>query len=226
MKMSDLMRILKPLSDRIKNLMVRSSVLSSNDSGSFQRLKIQALADEILSDVPRVQDYGLASNPLDGSDAIVIFPSGDRSQGIIIAVDNRQYRVKNLAKGEVCIYTDEGDKIHLKRGNKIEITTGELTVNAATKVIVNAPNSEITSSVGILMTTPLLTVAGLIRCTGLGAGVAAVAGKAKILGDLEATGSVADGTRTMAADRAIYNGHTHPENGTGGGTTSAPNQPM
>ena len=48
-----------------------------------------------------------------------------------------------------------------------------------------------------------------------------VVGDVTITGNLAASGHVSDGVRTMAADRAIYNGHNHP--GDSGGTTGAPN---
>ncbi|OQB05769.1 MAG: Bacteriophage Mu Gp45 protein [bacterium ADurb.Bin212] len=226
MRITDIQRLLNSYKVRIINLLGRGFVESIDDSTQIQKVKGKLMADESLDDLERLQDYGYASNPLPSGEMLVAFPSGNRGHGIVIKCDDRRYRVKNLASGEVAIYTDEGDKIHLKRGNKIEITTGELTVNASIKAKVTAPTTEIISATGVTITTPLLNVSGLIQCAGLGAGVTPVAGKAKILGDLEATGDVSDGTRSMAGDRTIYNTHTHPENGTGGGTTSAPNEPM
>lgn len=54
--------------------------------------------------------------------------------------------------------------------------------------------------------------------------------KARFEMDIEATGHIKDlcdgAGKTMAAMRTTYNGHTHKENGDGGGTTNAPGQPM
>lgn len=54
--------------------------------------------------------------------------------------------------------------------------------------------------------------------------------KARFEMPVESTGDIKDNCdgsgKTMADMRATYNGHTHPENGDGGGTTSKPNQPM
>lgn len=46
--------------------------------------------------------------------------------------------------------------------------------------------------------------------------------------NIQAAGNVSDqgGSKTMAGMRQIFNLHNHPENGTGGGTTSQPNQGM
>lgn len=49
------------------------------------------------------------------------FLGGNRAQGLAVKVDDRRYRLKGLACGEVALYTDEGDKIHLERGNLIVI---------------------------------------------------------------------------------------------------------
>lgn len=54
--------------------------------------------------------------------------------------------------------------------------------------------------------------------------------KARFEMPIESTGDIKDNCdgsgKTMAQMRATYNGHTHKENGDGGGTTDKPNQPM
>lgn len=54
--------------------------------------------------------------------------------------------------------------------------------------------------------------------------------KARFEMDIESTGQIKDlcdgAGKTMSAMRTTYNGHTHKENGDGGGTTDKPNQPM
>lgn len=236
-----LKKLMAPLQRRIMNMVARAVIQSIDDSKKMQVVKALVSADEIKEALERLQNYGFTSKPLAGAEGVALFVDGNRDHGVVICVDDRRYRVKNLANGEVCIYSDEGDKIHFKRGNKIEITTMELTVNATTKVDVNtatanviasgsanvqAPTTNITSPTGVNVTTPIMTVSGLIQCAGIGAGVAPVAGKAKVQGDLEASGNVKDSVGTMASMRTTYNSHTHAENGSGGGTTNPPNQPM
>ena len=54
--------------------------------------------------------------------------------------------------------------------------------------------------------------------------------KARFEMSIESTGDIRDrcdsGGKSMAEMRLTYNGHTHKENGDGGGTTDAPGQPM
>lgn len=54
--------------------------------------------------------------------------------------------------------------------------------------------------------------------------------KARFEMDIESTGQIKDlcdgAGKTMDVMRTTYNGHTHKENGDGGGTTDKPNQPM
>lgn len=139
--MGDLMdykKLLEPLSRRILALVGRALIETVTDTDKMQRLKIQALADESLEDVERIQEYGFTSVPKSGAEAIFVSLGGNREHTVVIAVDDRRYRLKGLAEGEVALYSDEGDKIVLKRGNKIEVTTKTFTVNTEKTSITNA----------------------------------------------------------------------------------------
>lgn len=93
------------------------------------------------------------------------------------------------------------------------ITSPLIKAVASTKVLCDSPLTECTGN---------LLVAGGISCAGT---YGSTGGKIQTPGDIQSTGGeVSDKVRAMSADRAIYNQHTHPENGTGGGTTSQPNQ--
>lgn len=257
MNISQLQRLLEPLRRKVLGMFGRAQITASNDAKGRQLLDLDiATGGGPVPKVERLQEYGFTSRPLDGAEAAVIFLGANREAGLIIATEDARYRLKSLEKGEVALYTDEGDKIHFKRGRKIEITTQTLKIDAATKVEVNSPTVQvvcetatveadnatveasvqatieaplvnITAATSVNADTPLLNVTGLIACAGLAAGGGIPeAGKAKISGDIEAGGDVKDATGTMEEMRTTYNGHTHPENGPGGGTTSPPNQAM
>lgn len=256
-------RWFRPWSRRIMTMVRRLTVSGSNDALGLQRLQIETLAGVTQDGVERVQNYGFTSRPKKGAEGVVLYLGGNSDHGVVIAVDDMRYRVK-VEEGEVAIYTDEGDKIHFKRGNKIDITTGTLTINASAKVNVNgatevnvntvkatvtasgdatitaanatitaqtkadimAPAVSITAGIGVTMTTPLLSVTGLVACAGIGAGAAPVAGKAKVSGDIESTGQIKDSVGTMSAIRTAYNGHTHPGVQSGPSSTGNPTPTM
>lgn len=134
----DFKKLLEPLRRRVLALVGRAIIEATKDDGPIQLLKVQGLADESLEDVDRVQEYGFTSVPKAGAEAIFVSLGGNREHTVVIAVDDRRYRLKGLAEGEVAIYSDEGDKIVLKRGNKIEVTTKTFTVNTEKTSIVNA----------------------------------------------------------------------------------------
>jgi phage gp45-like len=77
---------------------------------------------ELIEDRESFQHYGMASRPLAGSECLVL---RDGNHFLMIASEDRRYRIA-LEGGEVALYTDEGDKIHLKRNRKIEVTAGSL----------------------------------------------------------------------------------------------------
>ena len=60
-------------------------------------------------------------------------PQKQPGYAIVIATEDRRYRIRNLENGEVAIYTDQGDKIVLKRGGTIAVT-------ASTKVEITSPS--------------------------------------------------------------------------------------
>jgi phage baseplate assembly protein V len=102
-------------------------------------VQVSGLAGETVQDNELFQHYGWTSHAPAGTEAVVLPIGGNSSQGIIIATEHAQYRIKDLAAGEVAIYTDEGDSIVLKRGHLIEVTTQTLKINATTKVEMNTP---------------------------------------------------------------------------------------
>lgn len=144
MNLDVLNRYLSPIKRRIQLMLGRALITALDDSGGLQRLQLKILADESHEGVDRVQEYGFTSHPKQGAEAFVAFLGGARDHGVVIAVDDRRYRLKGLEEGEVALYTDEGDKIHFKRGRIIEIVTNTLKITAATKVEINTP--QITAS--------------------------------------------------------------------------------
>jgi phage gp45-like len=104
----------------------------SSLAGKIARFTASGRPGETLYDREAMQHYGFSSSPKPGAEGTIMYYG---NSFIMIAEDDRRYRIA-LENGEVALYTDEGDKIHLKRGRKIEVTAGaaaaagEITIQA------------------------------------------------------------------------------------------------
>jgi phage baseplate assembly protein V len=96
-------------------------------------------AGEVKDGMEHLEPYGFTSCPHAGAEALAGFMGGDRSHGVVIVVSDRRYRIQELEPGEVAIYTDEGDKVHFKRGRVIAVETGTLNITATDSVNFNTP---------------------------------------------------------------------------------------
>ncbi|GCL64308.1 phage baseplate assembly protein V [Pseudaquabacterium pictum] len=137
-----LQRAMRPMLQRLQLMIGRAVVLLVNDGSKLQGLQVSLLADEVRDQVERFQNYGFTSHPLPGAEAVAASVAGNRDHVLVIAVDDRRYRLTALQQGEVAIYTDEGDKIVIKRGGTIEVT-------AATKVVLDTPLVQCTGDVTV-----------------------------------------------------------------------------
>lgn len=201
-------------------------IVKSVVQGVIQRVSATVWGDGSIDNRELFQHYGFTSRPKEGAEVIFIRQGG---QIIAIGSDDRRYRI-SLENGEAALYTDEGDKIHLKRGRIIEIIGGEKVIattkvaeiTAATSCTVTSPEVTVVASTKVILDTPLTEITGMLSVTG----AATFAATVEATGALSSAASVSDPTGSMDGMRTIYNSHTHPENGTGGGTTSAPTQGM
>ncbi|MBX8516793.1 phage baseplate assembly protein [Pseudomonas cichorii] len=128
----------------LNRMLARGTVVLARATSKMQALQMHLTAGEIRDDMEHFEPYGFTSNPLPGAEGIAAFIGGDRSHGLLLVVADRRYRLKALESGEVAIYTDEGDKIHLKRGKVIDIETNTLNIKAA--VVVNFETPQITQT--------------------------------------------------------------------------------
>ncbi len=113
---------------------------------------------------------------------------------VAVASDDRRYRLA-MENGEVALYDHLGQQVHLKSDGTIDVV-------GVNEVRVTVPLVTVVASTKVRLEAPLLEVTG----------------------DITAGGDITDSVRSMAADRDIYNDHTHP--GDSGGTTGTPNQEM
>jgi phage baseplate assembly protein V len=107
--------MLAPLERRMSAVAARAVVRQVDDSNSRQLLQLEILKGEVRDLVERLQNYGLASHPHPGADAAVISLGGHRDQSIVIAVEDRRFRLTGLEAGEVALYDDLGNRVLLLR---------------------------------------------------------------------------------------------------------------
>jgi phage baseplate assembly protein V len=89
-----------------------------------------------------------------------------------------------------------------------DLQPGEVVLKRGNTVEVTTHTLVVKASTKVRFETPLVETTGQIKADG------------------NITDTATTNARTMKGMRDVYNTHTHPENGTGGGTTSDPNQDM
>ena len=191
-------QLLEDLQRRLLNVIARGRVTQRDDSGAVQILQIRLRNGQVL-ELPRLGAYGLASNPPDGSDVLVVSIYGDGSNGVVVSTGHQDSRLRGLAVGESALYDDQGQKVHITRGGiVIEGTSLPININTSGEVKVNnADQITLQASVKVRMETPLLEVTGDI-IDNVGAG----------------------NTHNLSQMRVIYNGHHHAVAGVQGGLST------
>ena len=191
--MATINKLLDPLRRRMRLMIGRAVLAAAADDGKgIQLVQVKLLDGEVADGVERMQNYGYTSVPLAGAEGVMACVSGDRNHGIVVVMDDRRYRLKNLQPGEVALYTDEGDTIVMKRGRKIEVTAGA-------EITATAPVVKVEASTKVTLTTPLVEMTQDLS----------VGGSVSVVGDV-----VADGISLTT--------HAHGGVTPGGGNTGGP----
>ncbi len=139
-------KLIQPIHRRLLWLLSFGKINEVDDAKSRQSLQLTLLNHELCDQIERFQEYGLTSHPHPEAECLIGCLSGSRDHPIAFSVDDKRYRLKNLAQGEVAIYTDEGDFIHLKRGNAMSIKTKTLSIKAES-VAIDAKNVSATGDI-------------------------------------------------------------------------------
>jgi len=119
----ELTRVLSPIVRRVRTMISRGLITRVNESTKAQSLQLQGIDEEVLDKVERFGEFGFASYPCDGSEAIVLAPQGTRALAVVVAVEDRRYRPRDLAEGECELYTKNGTRVKCKISGLIELGT-------------------------------------------------------------------------------------------------------
>lgn len=141
-------KLVGPLQRRVALMLTRAVIQQVDDSQGLQRMQVGSFGDQLQDSIERVQEYGFSSVPLPGAEAIVANLGGHRAMGIVIAVDDRRYRLKGGQPGEICISDDLGQKVHLTRSGIVVDGGGQvITMKNASKVRAEVPRFECTGDI-------------------------------------------------------------------------------
>lgn len=145
-------RMLAPLERALANMVIRGMVSGVDDSAQVQTLQISGRSASSKAFIEHMQAYGLSVHPKRGAEHVSLFMQGSTSHGVTIMVADRRYRLKGLAEGEVALYDDQGQKVHLTR----------------TGIVIDGAGKDITiqNTPHVTMTTDKLTVAGDLEVVG------------------------------------------------------------
>ena len=103
----------------LRDLIGIGRVTLADDTGQVQELQItegaagQGFADRVLDKVRRVGEFGFASVPPLGSEALLLRRLGQRALSIVIGTSHRPSRPTGLQPGDTGIYDVRGAKVML-----------------------------------------------------------------------------------------------------------------
>lgn len=187
-------------------------IVTSVIEGLIKILNATGRSGETFQEREYFQHYGFTSRPLPGAEVIII-NEGNHYLGI--ASDDRRYRLA-IDSGEVSLYTDEGDKIHLMRNKTIEIVSGnKLIATVENEAELTTKVAKVAASESCEVTSAVVTVNASESCTVTSPEITANAATSCvvespiiILGNQEIT-------RYLVDERiiALFNTHTHEEGG-------------
>lgn len=216
----------RQMKNRIMLIVGRGRIESVDDSKKIQLVKGSLLAGEVKDGMESMAHFGFSSNCPEGGDMIINSVASNRDHAIIIATEHREYRFKDLGSGEVVLYSKDGDHVHLKDGNAIDIKTKTLNITAETIVNITSPNVNISGNLEVGGDEKVI---GNVDVTGN----ETVGGSSTVTGDSTAANVIgltgvaapsivaASGMSVGGVSLAGYGAHTHSyddDNGTG--TTS------
>lgn len=108
---------------------------------ALQEVQMDMRSGETRDELEHVMPYGFAHLPHTQSEGVAVFPGGDRGFGLVISVYDRRYRMKLEKAGEVALFDDLGQTVHLTRDG--------ILIQSAQQLTIETPKTTITGDVDI-----------------------------------------------------------------------------
>ena len=184
-------KMLRPIKNRISLMVSRAVLVLIDDGTTLQQLQARILGEELLDDLERFQQYGFTSVPHSGAEAIALSVGGQRSHTVVINVDDRRYRLRGLKGGEVALYDDRGQYIHLTRSGADINILGALTGKVTGEASLDCPQTNLTGN---------LFVGGNLVVAGIGSGAG---------GPFQLSGGLVNSGGDIVSDGIVLDTHRH-----------------
>lgn len=114
------------LAHRLRLVVARAVLGLVNDAAKLQAVQVTLQEGVVRDKVERFQQYGLTAVPHAGAEGIALAVGASTDHTVVIAVDDRRYRLKGLQTGEVALYDDMGHKVYLTRNGIVIDGAGQL----------------------------------------------------------------------------------------------------
>lgn len=194
-------RLLNPIIARVRRVILGAKIESTDDSVPLQQMKVKSLGRALYDHVEVFGQFGFTSRAPDGLDAIIAERNG---KFVVIAVGDRQFRIRDLESGDSVVYDMRGQTIVLNQSGitVTDVFNNVITMNSAgvkiddknnNHIVMNASGNTITDAFG----NSISTAAGGITINGVlitQAGVVTTPGAVTTGGALTAGGDITSGT--------------------------------
>lgn len=147
----DVQKLLRSWRTRIFMMLARGIIKGIEDSsGNLRKIHSSFLANETITGMDQMQEYGFSSHPPPGGECMAAFIGGNRSGGIVIATQDRRYRIE-LDEGEVAIYTKFGASVKLDKDDKITIHGTDLEAEGDDSALLKQGTGKVEITGGIVV---------------------------------------------------------------------------
>jgi phage gp45-like len=108
---------------RAYNTLTRATLKTTYDDKLMQLVDLDLWHGEAKKGVERFQQYGFTAVPHPPKDdkdtnvaeALIGYMNGNPGHAVIMAIDDRRHRLKNMKPGEVALYDDQGQILRVTR---------------------------------------------------------------------------------------------------------------
>ena len=179
---------------RLDDVLARGTVSAADGTKKMRVVQVRLLADEVRDDLEHVEPYGFTSEPLDDEqpEAFAAFFGGDRSHGIVFCIADRRYRLTKLKAGEVALYDDQGQKVHLTRDGIVIHTDKQLEATVGGTLTATVSGAATLKAASVKIDAPPVEITGALKVANLitGTGGMAISGGngAAVTGDIKVSG--------------------------------------